>query len=275
MVTIVKPREFGHKTGGGRPAGGFNYWPYWGSQYQCPCGAAHTLTPLTTILRGIPLSRFVIACRSGEHLVCVKAKGLLRFKGLVSEVGTVIPGGEEGAAAKELTVGLIERRTGRNLRPEDLPKYASARDYYMEGARSTEKAHNQEPTVGELRQLSPQQSSLAREHIRAVGMTYAMLRDLLPGSGKGELFRLLVAGDSSRGIEGRYDEPTEESLRRRFLAMIWSQDIRTLPQFVLVSLAVEGKVHPVGLSTSASEAWKTLILRELREVGLPDAELTI
>lgn len=113
---------------------------------------------------------------------------------------------------------------------------------------------------------------IAKEHIKALGYGYSSLRAAFPSSTTQELLGFLVAGVPGLGIEGRYDEPEEVGVRRSLLAGIESGAISSPIEFVLASLAVEGKIRPRSLSPSMRQRWDRAILDIFEGFGVSRAE---
>ncbi len=71
--------------------------PYLGYQFQCACGDVHVFDNLKVVaIAELAPMKLILGCPHGNHITCVKIRGLIRFKGLESLFGTAMPISDEG-----------------------------------------------------------------------------------------------------------------------------------------------------------------------------------
>lgn len=83
---LGQPLFFEKTMGGWQPQ--MNFAPYYGSPFNCACGASHSFSDEIEILRELSGRRIVVTCPSSDCITCVKIKGLFWFKGFESLFGT-------------------------------------------------------------------------------------------------------------------------------------------------------------------------------------------
>jgi hypothetical protein len=88
-MELVDIAEFMQRTLGG--------WPtrmlmaaYEGNPFTCACGAVHQFSESAVqVMKELPKGRLVLSCPEGEHLTCIRLKGLEKpdFESLFGTVG--------------------------------------------------------------------------------------------------------------------------------------------------------------------------------------------
>lgn len=111
-MRIVSFEEFMALTMGGRP-NQMDVGPYVGYEFSCACGHLHVFDPSSVaILRELRKMRLVLACPQSDAVTCVKATGILRFKGFESLFGAQTGSkadrevGDQGSIGSQLEMSL-------------------------------------------------------------------------------------------------------------------------------------------------------------------------
>lgn len=88
-IELLPLKEFVIRTMGGRPMQ-LDISPYINHEYECACGKFHIFNKDTQVIRELSDMKFIIECPiDGNAVTCVKANGLISFKGFSSLFGSV------------------------------------------------------------------------------------------------------------------------------------------------------------------------------------------
>lgn len=106
-------------------------------------------------------------------------------------------------------------------------------------------------------------TSLAKTQIHGLAAAYVAITQIFPDMEREDQLKLLVAGDPSRGLRGRYDEPSHSEIRDHMLGLIQGREIGNIEAFILESLVAENKLLTPLLSNAALNCWRQAVELEV------------